>query len=167
MARFVPPNDVLDQRELGPDRFQLLAPLWYDSDVLGGRVVKVAKGFVYDLESIPRWLPWTYAWLAGTASRAGAVHDWLAQVHKVGDFSVDRAVADAVYYEATGVDGNGWLKRWIKWLGVRVGGAAAWASGPSRFRVIGNERRQRPRMDGSERREVLDKLKGLRGPQAP
>ena len=167
MSRFVPPHDKLDLRELGTDRFQLLRPLWYESEVLGGRIVKVPSGFVYDRESIPRCLPIVYAWLAGTASRAGTVHDRLVQVHKVGDFSVDRAVADAVYYEATGVDGNGWLKRWIKWLGVRVGGAAAWASGPSRFRVIGNERRQRPRMDGSERREVLDKLKGLRGPQAP
>ena len=167
MPRFVAPYDVLDQRELGPDRFQLLAPLWYESAVLGGRVVKISKGFVYDRESIPRWLPWIYAWLAGTASRAGAVHDWVVQTHKVEDLPVERAMADAVYHEAAGVDGNGRFTRWVKWLGVRVGGMKSWRTGPERFQTHENDRRRKPRMAPDERRQVLDKLKRLRPPEAP
>ena len=167
MARFVAPNDALDQRELGVDRFQLLAPLWYESDVLGGRIVKIPKGFIYDRESIPRWLPWIYAWLAGTASRAGAVHDFLTQTHKVEDLPVERPMADATYYEAAGVDGNGRVKRWVKWLGVRVGGFRSWNTGPSRFQTVGNDRRRKPRMAPGERRQVLDKLKRMRPPETP
>ena len=167
MARFVVPHDQLDFRELGPDRFQLLAPLWYESDVLGGRVVKLMTGFVFDRESIPRWLPLIYAWLAGTASRAGAVHDWLTQTHKVEDLPVERAMADATYFEAAQVDRNGWLKRWAKWVGVRLGGVRSWNTGPSRFQIVGNDRRRKPRMAPEERREVLDKLKRIRPPEAP
>ena len=165
MARFVGPHDQLDFRELSPDRFQLLAPLWYESDVLGGRVVKLMTGFVFDRESIPRWLPLIYAWLAGTASRAGAVHDWLTQNHKVEDLPVERAMADAVYFEAAQVDGNGWLKRWAKWIGVRLGGIRSWTTGPSRFQLVGNDRRRKPRMAPEERREVLGKLKRIRPPE--
>lgn len=152
MARFVPPHDTLDYRELATDRYELLAPLWYQSDVLGGRIVKLAKGFVFDRESIPRWLPLIYAWLSGTASKAGAVHDWLTQTHKVEDLPVERPMADAVYFEASKVQGNGWFKRWVKWLGVRVGGASSWNTGPSRFQVLGNDRRQRRDPCDQERR---------------
>lgn len=152
MARFVAPHDQLDYRELGQDRFELLAPLWYESGVLGGRIVKLAKGFVFDRESIPRWLPLIYAWLAGTASKAGAVHDWLTQTHKVEDLPVERPMADAVYFEASGVEGNGRFKRWFKWLGVRLGGSSSWNTGPSRFQVLGNDRRQRREGCQQERR---------------
>ena len=142
MSRFVRPYDRLELRELSTDRFQLLSPLWYESDLLGKRVIKVPLGFIYDRESIPRWLPIIYAWLAGTASRAGTIHDRLYQIRSVQDFVVPRQLADAVYYEAAEVDGNSWPKRWVKWLGVRIGGAGAYASGPSRFQVLGNDRRR-------------------------
>lgn len=145
MAQFVPPHDQLDFRELGRDRFRLLAPLWFQSDVLGGRIVKAAIGFIFDRESIPRWLPILYAWLAGTASRGGAIHDWLTQTHKVGDLAITRAQANAVYREAAQADGNGLTTRWAKWVGVSLGGRASWRSGPTRFQVVGNERRKAPR----------------------
>lgn len=124
------------------DRFQLLSPLWYESDVLGGRVVKAPSGFIYDKESVPRWLPILHAWLAGTASRAGTIHDRLYQNHKVQDLVVPRSLADQVYWEATGIDGNSWPKRWVKWVGVRLGGGGSYESGPSRFQVLGNDRRR-------------------------
>ena len=119
--------------------------LWFESNILGGLIIKVAIGFIFDRESIPRWLPILYAWLAGTASRAGAIHDWLTQTHKVGNLVLTRWQANAVYREAAEADGNGWPRRWAKWIGVTIGGRRSWASGPARFTLVGNERRKRPR----------------------
>ncbi|MBI3937154.1 MAG: DUF1353 domain-containing protein [Betaproteobacteria bacterium] len=158
MGRFVPPHDRLLLEELGQDRFRLLAPLWFEAEALGGRIVKAASGFLFDRESIPRWLPWIYAWLAGTASRAGAIHDWLTQVQKVEDLQVDRRTANAVYYEATKADGNGWLTQWIKWLGVSLGGRVSWRTGPARFQRLRNDRRQPdslPKRGGARREDQL------------
>ena len=144
MARFVSPHDRLLIEELSQDSFKILAPLWFESDLLGGRVIKVPEGFISDRESIPRWLPIFYALLAGTASRAGVVHDRLYQLHKVVDLDVSRKLADAVYYEANALDQNPGWKRWLKWLGLRIGGALAYKSGPSRFQTD-NDRRRKPR----------------------
>jgi hypothetical protein len=157
-ARFLPPWDVLDLRELPGGRYRLLRPLWYQSAVLGGRVVRVREGFLFDKESVPWWLPILYVWLAvrGKASRAGAVHDWLTAVHRVEDLPVTRALADRVYREAARVDGNGALTSWVKWLGVRLGGAESWRTGPARFRRFGNDRRtgQGPTPAVERRREM-------------
>mgnify|MGYP001594006572 FL=1 len=76
-------------------------------------------------------------------------------------------MADATYFEAAQVDGNGWFRRWAKWLGVRLGGMSSWTSGPSRFQVVGNARRSTPRMPPGERPEVLQKLKRLRPEPSP
>jgi len=165
VARFVAPHDHLKIEELGQDQFRLLAPLWYESDLLGGRTVKVPTGFVTDRESVPRWLPLAYALFSGTASRAGVIHDWIYQIHRVQDLEVSRRLADAVYYEANALDQNPGWKRWLKWLGLRIGGGSSYASGPERFRANGNERRRDPRpraMTPEERKKVLQKLKLLR-----
>lgn len=170
MARFVAPHDHLRIEELEQDHFRLLAPLWYESELLGGRTVKVPAGFVTDRESVPRWLPLVYAIFSGTASRAGVIHDFLYQTHKVQDLEVPRRASDAVYYEATVLDQNPGWKRWLKWLGLRIGGGGAYASGPRRFQVNGNERRHAPRprpMKPDERKTVLDTLKRMRPPEAP
>lgn len=169
MSRFVAPHDHLQLEEIGQDRFKLLAPLWYESDVLGGRIVKVPAGYITDRESVPRWLPLAYALFSGTASRAGVIHDRLYQLHKVCDLDIPRRLADAVYYEANGLDQNPGWKRWLKWFGLRIGGAAAYASGPMRFLANNEQRRgsRPPTMTPDERKAVLDKLKRLRPPEAP
>lgn len=170
MSRFVAPHDHLQIEEIEQDRFRLLAPLWYESDALGGRTVRVPAGFVTDRESVPRWLPLIYAVFSGTASRAGVIHDRLYQCHKVQDLEVSRRLADAVYYEANALDQNPGWKRWLKWLGLRIGGGSAYASGPQRFQDNGNDRRRTtrpPTMTPEERKVVLTKLKRLRPPEAP
>ena len=153
VSGFLAPYDALDSRELPDGRFQLLAPLWYQSDALGGRIITVRKGFVNDKESVPWYMPITYIWLAvkARASRAGTVHDWLYAVHKVGDpelgtLEVPQELADAVYHEAAEFDGNNRATRFVKWVGVRVGGAGSYTSGPSRFQVNGNDQRRTPRV---------------------
>ena len=145
MAGFVKPYDTFDSRELPDSRVQLLAALWFQSDLLGGRIVKLREGFVNDKESVPWWLPITYVWLAvkRKASRAGAVHDWLFATHRVEDLDVPFELANAVYHEAAAFDGNGRVVRWVKWVGVSIGGRSSYESGPRRFQVNGNDRRQR------------------------
>lgn len=161
MSGFLVPHDTLDTRELPNGKVQLLAQLWYQSDLLGGRIVKLREGFVNDKESVPWYLPLLYIWLAvkRKASRAGTVHDWLYAVHKVENLEVPQALADAVYHEAALFDGNSRFVRWVKWAGVRVGGAKSYKSGPTRFQVNGNDRRHRESKHVSvERRALVAKV---------
>jgi len=74
--------------------WRLMAPLVYESDVLG-REITVPSGFECDLNSMP-WLTWLWA-PKTDYPEAGAVHDWGYQ----GNLS--QADADAVYREALGV----------------------------------------------------------------
>ena len=145
MSRFIAPHDRLDTQDVGDGTVRLLAPLHYESDLLGGRVVRIPTGFLSDLESVPRWLPLAYALFARTANRAGVVHDRLYQLHQIEDVIVPRRLADAVYYEANALDAYGNPGRWIKWLGLRIGGRGSYASGPARFRRHGNDLRRRAR----------------------
>ena len=132
--------------QLGTDRFRLRAPLTYESDMLHHSAT-IPAGFLTDFESIPRWLPFTYAWLRGTAHAPGIIHDWAYQNHRLWITDLTRAQADALLYEAAGATGPGiealgWAKRWALWSGVRLGGASAWASGPSRLTILGWDRRK-------------------------
>ena len=144
MAGFVAPYDIHAALELPDGRYQLVRPLWYQSDLLARRTVKVRDGFVHDKESVPWFLPITYIWLAvkARASRAGTLHDWLYAVQRVENLNVPRSLADAVYHEAAAFDGNNRLTRWVKWAGVRLGGSGSYESGPRRFQVNGNDRRK-------------------------
>ena len=119
MAQFL---SDLDIREIGQDRWVLLAPLRYQSDILPGMTpLEVPEGFQTDLESIPRVLPLAYAILYGTAHKASVVHDWL---YTKGNIS--RKIADDTLYEAIRVTGEPRWKAWAIWLGVRAGGWIAW-----------------------------------------
>ena len=129
---------ALQVEQLAEDRWRLLSALRYQSAVLKAIIV-VPDGFVTDFESVPRWLPLVYATLYGGAHAAGVVHDMLYQTH----IAADQGVADDVLYEAMGANGPGIVavagwKRSVIWTGVRLGGAAAYASGPRRFQVLGN-----------------------------
>ena len=133
-ARFL---TSLSTRDLGPDLFVLTEPLRYESKLLG-EIVCVPEGFQTDLDSVPRWLPLVYALLHGKARAAGAVHDFLYQTHRVNRRDVSRDESDAVIREAAGAKGPGIVPLWaiergLLWMGVRVGGASAWASGPKRL----------------------------------
>lgn len=98
-----------------------------------GRIV-VPAGFVTDLASVPR-LPITYFLAGGLAHAAAVVHDWLYTSHEL-----TRAQADAVFREAAQACGVGAWRAWIMWLGVRVGGWAAWgAPGPEQPESLTNE----------------------------
>jgi hypothetical protein len=116
----------LDSRRIGSRRRRLLAPLVYQSDVLGREIV-VEEGFEYDGASIPWWLPAAYVSLREPAEAASVIHDWLYRHPEV----CTRAEADAVFREALEADGVGWWRRNFAWLGVRVGGGFHYRGAPA------------------------------------
>ena len=113
MAKFQTPLEVTRR----PDgRWVLLSPLVYHSDLreIGG--VHVPTGFDTDFASVPR-LPFMF-WLLGDRGHpAAVVHDYLYR-----KAIVTRSVADAVFYEALRVDGEGMISAFLMWTGVRMGG---------------------------------------------
>lgn len=103
----------------GRNRYTLLAPLVYHSEILGR--IEVPAGFVTDFASIPRLL-WRYidpedACIAYPA----VVHDWLY-------FSqpCPREVADKVLAEAMDVSGARWDQRVAAYRAVRMFGGSHW-----------------------------------------
>jgi hypothetical protein len=98
----------------------LALPLVYESDA-AERTITVPAGFRTDLASVPR-LPMVFLLAGDCAREAAVVHDYLYTSH-----IVDRAMADAVLREASAVTGVPAWRRWLMWLGVRIGGARHWA----------------------------------------
>lgn len=114
-------------------------PLIYQSDLIKEEIV-VPSGFCCDFESVPR-LPIVYMCLGHTSCRGGAVHDYLYR--KDSYPRVSRAQADAIYREISVISAVQYLlaegkeptaiqmarihsQAWIKWLGVRIGGASSY-----------------------------------------
>lgn len=96
---------------------QLLAPLIYDSDLLG--LVTVPKDWRTDFASVPR-LPFAFALLGDKGKKAATVHDFAYS----GGISVTRELADELFAEALRAEGYGMATVWAMYLGVRVGGAS-------------------------------------------
>jgi hypothetical protein len=121
--------------QIRPGRWILLDDLVYRSAILG--TIRVPKGFVTDLASVPR-LPFAY-WLAGGRGNAPAVvHDFLYRVQRHGNLKVSRSTADAVFYEALGAAQHaepGWAAT-LMWLGVRSFGWIPWQRRDERARKL-------------------------------
>lgn len=127
----------LDIRRTAARRWITLAPLPYWSDVYGG-LLTVAARFVTDLASVPR-LPFVFLLTGDRAHGPAVIHDWLYQ-HP--DWE-DRALADAIFYEAMGVDqpelgfeAESLWARVMIWTGVRAGGWLAWRRYRNRGAVL-------------------------------
>ena len=115
---------------------KLRGELWEVSEIFRyasrtlNMVVEVPLGFITDFASVPR-LPLMYAWVGNLAQEAAVIHDYLYQKHLVG-----KAKADRVFLEAMKVLKISFMKRWVMYLGVVVGGWKAYASGPDRFKIF-------------------------------
>ena len=106
----------------------LLAPLRYDSAILGARLT-VPLGFRTDFASVPR-LPFAF-WLTGDTAHAPAVvHDYLYRRHL---FS--RRISDTVFLEAMKAEGDPWWRRCLMYQAVRWFGGKAWdaVNAPTRY----------------------------------
>lgn len=80
----------------------------------------VRKGFVCDLESVPRLLAWLFPKL-GRGALAGIAHD---DLYAKG--ALTRAIADAAYLALLKKFGVGWCERTTKYLALRCFGWWAW-----------------------------------------
>jgi len=124
MSRFLTPLDMLDNEGAADEKWVLLAPLVYESDV-AGRVITVPAGFPTDLASVPRF-PIVYSLCGNVARRAAVLHDYLYTSGRA-----PRGVADAVFLEASAVIGVAGWRRWLMCAGVRIGGASHYRSVPT------------------------------------
>jgi len=97
------------------DRWLLISPLLYESDIAG--TIVVPAGFTTDFASVPR-LPVAFMLFGDEAHPAATVHDYLYRCTRV-----SRATADKVFLEAMSVTGLGW-KRWPMYWAVRLFGGA-------------------------------------------
>jgi len=103
--------------------WEIAYPLSYTSDLLADKIT-VPKGFITDFASVPR-LPFVYLMFGGTSHRASVIHDALYR-KDIDVPEVDQKTADAIFLEAMETNDDGWISRWGKWLGVRVGGCTSW-----------------------------------------
>lgn len=114
---------ALQRAELGvvpltePQMFELRAPL---EVLLYGTTLRIPAGFRFDFASVPGPIKWIFPSRA-IFSAAALVHDYL---YKTG--CCTRWEADAVFYSLLAAERLGVVVRTIMWLGVRLGGWAAW-----------------------------------------
>jgi hypothetical protein len=122
MHRF---EDALELEYLDGRQWRVTADFFYATDVDAiGRVV-VPAGFVTDFASIPRAL-WAILPPVGRYGLAAVIHD---RLYRLGVTS--RGDADRVLLEAMQVCGVSWIVRRLIYVGVRMGGASAWAGSAS------------------------------------
>jgi hypothetical protein len=125
----------LDVRWLGPDQWELLAPLVYQSDVLG-RIDTVPMRFVTNFASVPR-APFAYLIAGGRGPRIATVHDYLYGYPQEYQDALTRALADAVLREGLALDDVPGETIRLMWAGVRNYGASHW-KGPADPAPTGN-----------------------------
>jgi len=139
---------TLDGRQIDDENFMLLADLRYQSAILGG-IVTVPKGFVTDFASVPR-VPIIYEAFGDYAHHESVVHDFLYQSHMINVqplaqngvigapilIPVSKSLADNVFKEAMICRKKPKWKVWGMYMGVVLGGASSYASGPSRFKIL-------------------------------
>jgi len=103
-------------------------------------LIFIPKGFKTDFGSIARFL-WAIVGAPATGKHRRAVlfHDWLYSTQLV-----SREEADVICLEIMKEDGANFFKRYTIFLGVRVGGFAAWSrkTEESKTNYINKQQRQ-------------------------
>lgn len=112
---------AIDLEFLEPRRWRVARPIVYHHPV----TVTVPAGMVTDLASTPRLL-WPLLPPTGSYAPAAILHDYLYLRGTLNGEPITRARADRIFLDAMKALGVGWLTRRIVYLGVRIGGWAAW-----------------------------------------
>lgn len=86
-----------------------------------GYKIAVPDGFRSDLASIPRLGRVLLDRMEGDTASAAVVHDYLYTTH-----IAPRWMADGIFYEALAASGSPRWKRFLMWVGVRIGGLRGW-----------------------------------------
>ncbi|MGD9825770.1 DUF1353 domain-containing protein [Desulfobacter sp.] len=96
--------------KIGPNAWQLLAPLVFD----GSEKIIVPAGFETDFASVPRFF-WRFCPpAAGNHAEPSVLHDYLCVT------SNDQPHTDKIFLEAMSANGVGWLKRTVMYIAVRA-----------------------------------------------
>jgi hypothetical protein len=120
-AKFLGQMEIAPASQYDTSRWMLVNPVIYQS-VVAQQIFIVPRGFVTDLASVPRIVPFAYALFGNTSNEAAVVHDYLYSA----PHSTTREMADAVLREASAVTRVAAWRRWPMWLGVRVFGWLHW-----------------------------------------
>ncbi len=137
MSEFLTP---LDGRWITDDRFMLLSPLIYQSDLLrrtpglksdmADGILRIPAGFVTDFASVPR-VPIVYTLFGDKAHHESVPHDFLYQTHPT-----TKPVADKLFREAMVSRGKPYYVVEGMYWGVVLGGRSSYNSGPKRFELL-------------------------------
>ena len=96
-------------------------------DFPAGWVTLPAK-FTCDFASVPRIL-WSFIPPQGDYTYAAMLHDFFYKHHKypaTGNWSIDRKMADKIFYLSMRAYGVSWLKAKLMYTAVRLCGARSW-----------------------------------------
>lgn len=108
--------------------------------------VAVPEGYVTDFASIPGLVQWLIQPF-GRHSEAAVVHDWLYTLGTPGD-TRGRHLADRTFRRALHLVGVGFVRRWIMYLAVRMGGKSGYGlSSDYDFRDLVELKRRDPLPD--------------------
>lgn len=109
-------------REVGLHQWEVTEDLVYR-----GRedLFRVGTGFVTNFASVPRLLRWLIP-KYGRYNKATVLHDYLCEQANLGNF--DRSDADGIFRRCLREAGVAYVRRWLMWAGVRLGGKLAGAS---------------------------------------
>ena len=104
---------------------EMFVYLWPGSGDQHAQPIIAPRSFCTDFASIPRPLQGLLD-ADNDVAPGATIHDYL---YTSGLFP--RAVCDQIFYEALRANGVGYLRAKALYLGVRVGGAAAWNADPA------------------------------------
>ena len=115
-------NDLM-VKSLNDERWELTEPLRYETRE--GEIIVVPKGFITDFASVPR-IPIAFFLAGNTAHKPAVVHDWLYSKEIASKGYFTRRESDRILREAMEDEGIWWWRRWLMWLGVRIGGGVCY-----------------------------------------
>ena len=116
MAKFL--TDLIIN-QLTDSVFELVEPLIYQSDILGGFKVEAPGGFQSDGASVPR-VPIAYMLYGNRAHREAVIHDYLYRADSIPEVAFK--TANETFLEAMKCRGKPWYVRRSMYIGVCVGG---------------------------------------------
>ena len=112
MAKFL--TDLIIN-QLTDSVFELVEPLIYQSDILGGFKVSVPRGFQSDGASVPR-VPIAYMLYGDRAHHEAVIHDYLYRSDSIPEVAFK--TANEAFLEAMECRGKPWYVRRPMYLGV-------------------------------------------------
>lgn len=112
----------------GDETFTLLDDVvWFDLETQ--TFVRAHAGGVTDFASVPR-IFWPIIPPYGRHGHAAVIHDELYRLRgSLPERQLTRADCDRIFRDIMAVDGVRWTRRWVMWLGVRIGGWLPWHFG--------------------------------------